>query len=172
MKGAVTDESPGALAASNGAIGVNTGPVPTTVVSTPAVSDENMSAWMQYLYMQQPMPMNVKGVEVSLDALDPNGNFVHLGTVTSDASGNYMLTFTPETPGDYTVIASFAGSNSYGSSSAETAIVVSESAPTAAPTSAAPQSVVDMYFVPAIAGIIAAIIIGFAFIALMLKKRP
>ena len=52
----------------------------------PAVSDESMGAWMEYVYMQKPMPTNAKGVEVSLDTLDPNGNFVHIGTATTDTS--------------------------------------------------------------------------------------
>jgi hypothetical protein len=105
-------------------------------------------------------------------ALDPIGTFVHLSTTTSDGSGLYKLSFTPEVSGDYTIVASFAGSNSYGSSSAETAISVSEaSAPTSGPT-LAPKSGVDMYFVPAVVGIIVAIVIGFVVLSLlMLRKR-
>ena len=98
--------------------------------------------------MQQPMPMSAKGVAVSLDALDPNGNFVHIGTTTSDASGKFSYAFTPEVPGKYTVIASFAGSKSYGSSSAETAIAVSEAPATTNAPTPAPQSIADTYFLP------------------------
>ena len=29
------------------------------------------------------------GVPVSIDAVDPNGNYIHLGDATSDASGRY-----------------------------------------------------------------------------------
>jgi hypothetical protein len=78
-------------------------------------------------------PMNVKGVEVTLDAVDPNGNFVHIDTVTSDMSGMFKKMFTPDVPGEYTIIATFAGSGSYGASYAETAIGVTE-APAATPT--------------------------------------
>ncbi len=53
--------------------------------------------------MQQAMPSNAKGVEVTLDTVDPNGNFVHIGTVTSDISGKFSYMWTPEVPGKYTV---------------------------------------------------------------------
>ena len=36
----------------------------------PAVSDENMSEWTEYVYLQQPRPTNVKGVWVKLDAVN------------------------------------------------------------------------------------------------------
>ena len=41
--------------------------------------------------MQKPIPANATGVEVTLDAVDPNGNFIHLGTATSDMSGLLQL---------------------------------------------------------------------------------
>src|SRR5690606_38338630 len=40
----------------------------------PAVSDESMSAWMQYVYMQKPKPTDVTGVVVELFVLDANNN--------------------------------------------------------------------------------------------------
>jgi hypothetical protein len=88
---------------------------------------------MEYLYMQQLKPTNATGVDVSLDTLDPNGNFIHIDTVTSDDSGLFSYMWTPEVPGKYTVIATFAGTNSYYSSYAETALGVSEAPPTTAP---------------------------------------
>ena len=45
----------------------------------PCVSDASESAWMQYVYMQYPMPTNVTGVPVTIYAIDPNGNQVILG---------------------------------------------------------------------------------------------
>ena len=140
----------------------------------PAVSDASMSDWMLYVYKQFTRPANATGVEVSIDAVDPNGNFVHLGTATSDSSGFYSFEWTtPDIPGKYTVIATFAGSKSYYASYAETSAVVTEAAPTPTPTAIPLQSVSDMYFVPAIAGIIVAIAIVGALLAfLMLRKRP
>jgi len=70
--------------------------------STPCVSKESMGGWMEYLHMQKPIPADVTGVPVSLDTLDPNGNFVHIGDVTTDMSGTFGHTWTPEVPGEYT----------------------------------------------------------------------
>jgi outer membrane protein assembly factor BamB len=94
---------------------------------TAAISDASMSEWMEYLHMQQPCPADAKGVEVTLDTIDPNGNFIHIGKVTSDMSGMFRHLWTPEIEGAYTVIATFEGSESYYASYAETAIGVGPS---------------------------------------------
>ena len=52
-------------------------------------------------------PTNAGGVEVSLDTIDPNGNFMHIGNTTSDSSGAFSYQWVPEIPGKYTVIATF-----------------------------------------------------------------
>lgn len=161
VKGTVTDQSPGQTAQGIPAKG------------TPAISDESMTAWMEYLYMQQPKPTNATGVEVILEVLDPNNNYYEVGRTTSDASGFYSLAFTPEVPGKYTLVARFPGSESYFSSSAETAINVAD-APAPTPTATtAPMSVSDQYILPGIIGIIIAIIVvGIALGILITKKRP
>jgi hypothetical protein len=139
----------------------------------PCVSDASQSAWMEYVYMQQPCPESVTGVPVDISVLDSNGNYRSIGSTTSDGSGTFALTWTPDISGDYTVVASFAGSESYYPSNAETHFTASDTAPTPAPTQAPTQSAADMYFVPAVAGIIVSIIIGFTLLALLLlKKRP
>jgi len=156
IEGTVTDQSPGQTCLGIPAAG------------TPAIADESMSAWMEYLYQQQPMPTNATGVEVTLDAVDPNGNFIHIDTVTSDVSGMFKKMFTPEVPGEYTIIVTFAGSKSYYSSYAETAIGVSP-APAATPP---PEKLVlpptEMYVIgTGVAIIIAIAIVGI----LMLRKQ-
>ena len=97
----------------------------------PAIADGNMDEWMEYLYMQRPCPTSATGVEVKLETLDPNGNFYEIATVTSDASGMYKVMWEPPVPGEYTIIATFAGSEAYAASYAETSMGV-EDAPTAA----------------------------------------
>jgi hypothetical protein len=87
---------------------------------TPAISDNDMDVWMEYMFHQRPMPTNAKGVEVTLSAIDPNGNLVPVGNATSDVYGNFGLSFTPEVPGTYQIFANFAGSNSYGPSASTT----------------------------------------------------
>ena len=85
-----------------------------TLKGTPAISDEDMSRWMEYKFMQQIYPADAKGVQVNLATIDPNGNYISIGTTTSDINGNYGLLFTPEIPGTYQIIATFDGSKSYG----------------------------------------------------------
>ncbi len=90
----------------------------------PAVSDESMSEWMKYVYMQFPMPTQVTGVEVILEAVDPTGHFFVIDKVVSDGAGMFKKMWKPETQGEYTIIARFAGSKSYWPSYAESAISV------------------------------------------------
>jgi hypothetical protein len=138
----------------------------------PAVSDASMSDWMEYMYMQKPRPANVTGVEVVVEVLDPNNNYYEVGRATSDANGLFHCAFTPEVPGEYTIIATFAGSESYWPSLAETAINVEEAPqPTPEPTPT-PIPMSEMYFLPLSTGMIVAIIVVGALLALlMLRKR-
>jgi len=139
---------------------------------TAAVSTDGMEDWMEYLHMQQPFPMDCKGVDVSLDIIDPNNNFFHIGTVTSDLSGNYKFGWKPEIEGVYTVTASFEGSDAYYSSAADTAVLVTE-APLV-PEPVEPQAEPDYTMTIMAIGIavIVVIVIGIAVLALMLRRRP
>ena len=116
------------------------------------------------------MPTNATGVEVTLDTIDPNGNFVHIGTVTSDTSGLFSYMWpTPNVPGKYTVIATFAGSESYYASYAETAMGISEApaaTSTPAPTVLPPY---ESYTIGAAVAVIIAVAIA---TILILRKRP
>jgi hypothetical protein len=94
---------------------------------TPAIADEDMQAWMEYMYAKQAKPLDAEGVTVKLTAFDPNGNTQEIGPVTSDIYGNFATQWCPPVPGLYTVVATFEGSNSYYGSSAETAFAVDES---------------------------------------------
>ena len=136
-----------------------------------AVSDESMSAWMEYVYMQKPRPTDVTGVEVVIEVLDPNGNSYSVGTATSDASGFYKLAFTPIVPGEYTITAKFAGSESYYGSYAKTGINVEEAPAATAEPTPIPASMADLYILPGITGIIIAIVVVGAILILMLRKR-
>jgi hypothetical protein len=138
----------------------------------PAVSEASQTAWMEYIYQQQPRPTDASGVVVSLMAVDPNGNYVNIGQATSDANGLYALSYTPEVPGLYRIYAVYEGSNSYWGSQAENVVSVTEApAPTAAPTPV-PPSMVEQYFLPAIVGVIVTIVIVGVVIVLMLQKKP
>jgi outer membrane protein assembly factor BamB len=138
----------------------------------PAVSEDSMTQWMAYVYMQKSRPANATGVTVTLSVVDANNNCREIGTTTSDANGFFSYEWTPDIPGKYTVFASFAGSEGYWPSQAESAFtVMAEPEATAAPTPM-PQSAADMYFVPAVIGIIIAIVVVGAVMVLLLRKRP
>ena len=163
IKGMVTDVSPGTKDAAL------TMRFPNGV---PAIADEYMGDWMLHLYKQFECPMMINGVTVKLETLDPNGNFYEIGTVTSDATGMYKLMWQPPVPGEYTIIATFEGSNSYYSSYAETAIGVEEASAAGGsfepePTTEAPLVTTEIAIIAVVA--IACIIGAVAF--LVLRKR-
>jgi outer membrane protein assembly factor BamB len=141
ITGTVTDQSPGAK-------------------GTPAIADEDMTAWMEYMYHQRPIPMDAKGVPVKLETLDPNGNFYEIGVVTSDASGMYKLMWEPPVPGEYTIIATFEVSDSYGGSFAETAIGVTEAPSPGGPIEPEPTEPTEAPFITTEVAIIAAVAIA------------
>ena len=165
VKGTVTDQT------TSGRRNTNDG-VDWTLQGTPAISDADMSAWMEYKFQQQAKPTNVKGVDVTLSAIDPNGNLVPIGTTTSDMNGNYAIPYTPEVPGDYQIFADFAGTNSYGPSSATTYLTIEEPTSTTVSPSPQPVSIADQYFIPAFAIVIVIGLIGVVLALLSLRKRP
>ena len=140
----------------------------------PCVSDASQSRWMEYVYQQQPIPQNATGVPITISVLDSNNNYRTIGTTTSDIYGSFGFTWTPDIPGKFTIIASFAGSNSYYPSSASTYMSASTPAATPAPTVTAQANLATtsdlmLYIVgAAIAIIIAIAIVG----VLMIRKRP
>ncbi len=160
----------------------------------PAVSDASQGKWMEYIYMQKPMPTDAVGVPIKLTAIDPNGNYQDIGTITSDPDGTFSVMWTPPVEGLYKVTATFEGSESYWGSSASTSFgvevgpaasptVVPTTQPTVAPTTAptvaptvspsvapppeaAPST--DIYIIAAAAAVI---IVVAAVAAVFLKKR-
>ena len=154
IMGTVTDQSPGAT-------------------GTPAIADASMTQWMEYEYMQKPIPTNATGVPVSIDAVDPNGNYIHIGNATSDTSGLYSYEWTPpNVPGEYTIRTTFGGTESYYSSYSETAMSVTEPSATASPYPVVTLPPTEMYIGVAAAAIIVVILIVGALTMLMLRKRP
>ncbi len=138
----------------------------------PAVSDESMSEWMEYVYMQKPRPTNASGVEVTLSVVDANGNYRTIGAITSDLNGFYSYQWIPDIEGKYTVVATFAGSESYWPSQAETAFAVDPADATPAPTQAQTVSAADLYLLPGIVAIIVAIVIVGVVLAFLVTKKP
>ena len=135
---------------------------------TPCVAKESMTAWMEYLHMQKPMPSEVKGVPVTLMAIKDDGEVIDLGVVTTNGFyGTFALAWTPEKEGTYTIVASFEGDESYGSSSAATFLhVISVSAQK--PPEAQAYTTMDLAIIIAVT---IAIIIGIVNLYIVLKKR-
>jgi len=181
IRGTVTDQSAGAKRlVANGEFNV-----------VPAMSDESQARWMEYLYMQKPMPENATGVPVTIFATDPNGNTDQIGEVRTDSSGNYYLKWAPAMEGTYVINAVFQGSDSFWPSSSTTAVGVDPAvaAPTAtiapttaptetpaqtatpAPTTAAPEPKGGDQTAIYVAVAAVAIIIAVIAAAIILKKR-
>ena len=99
---------------------------------TPCVSKESMAAQMEYLHLQTQIGgihgnVTMVGVPVSIDAVDPNGNSIHIATVTSDGySGTFGYAWKPSIAGEYVITATFCGDESYDSSFATTYLTVAE----------------------------------------------
>jgi len=158
IRGTITDVSPGtredsiAMRFPNG---------------VPVVSDASQSDWMLYVYKQFSQPQDATGVSVSIDAMDPSGEYVHLGDATSDVSGRFHLSFCPDQAGDYVIYATFGGSAAYYSSFAQTemsVMQVSESTPTPSEITQTPY---ELYTI----GSAIVIIIAIALVAVLLLRR-
>ncbi len=141
-----------------------------------AVSDNSQAGYMEYIYMQKPMPTTVNGVPVTLFATDESGITQQIAQVTSDSGGMFHYKWLPAKSGEYVINAVFEGSGSYWSSSATTAIgvdvasgvIVSPSpTPTVAPTPGTGISTETLL----IAGAAVVIIIAVIAAALVLRKR-
>jgi hypothetical protein len=138
----------------------------------PAVSDASQSAWMEYIYMQKPKPTDVTGVPVTISVIDSNGNSRIIGTATTTSSGTYSLSWTPDIPGSYQVIAAFAGTNSYWPSTSQNAFDVTQAAQTPSPYPVTTLPPLEMYIIASVVAIIIAIAIVGVVMVMMLKKRP
>jgi hypothetical protein len=140
----------------------------------PCASDASMSAWMSYVYQQQPEPTNFTGVPVTLTETDVNHNTYVIGTTTTNDMGVYGFVWTPPIPGNYTIVATFAGSAGYYGSSASTYIYASPAAPTPAPTATPLTGLASTGTVElGVAALAIVIIVCVAVLAvLMLRRRP
>ena len=112
---------------------------------TPCVSKDSMAIQMETLHRQMPVGglwgnETVIGVPVTLTAISSSGSYIDLGTVTTDGYyGTFSKTWIPPAEGDYKIIASFAGDESYGSSSASTDVSVGSAATASTPIEPEPQ---------------------------------
>ena len=145
---------------------------------TPCVSQDSMATQMEYLHMQLPIDgvahnISMTGVPVKLTALDPNNNVIDIGTVTTNPHyGTFSFGWKPSVEGAYTITASFAADDSYGSSSAATALLINPAptqtvSATSIPGTAATSTEVMTYVV--IVGV--AIIIAIAIATVLIIRK-
>jgi outer membrane protein assembly factor BamB len=164
ISGSVTDISAGALQQAVAANFPN---------GLPCMSDASMTQWMESVYMQQPMPANATGVPVTISVTDANGNNRVIGSTITNANGFFSFNWIPDIPGGFTITATFAGTQSYYGSSANSAFYASSiatTAPTSAPIAGYATTNDLMLGIAVIAVII--IIIGVVLAILLLRKRP
>ncbi len=140
----------------------------------PCVSDASMTQFMEAVYEQQPMPTNTTGVQVAILVTDSNHNTRTIATTTTNAMGDYGISWTPDIAGNFTVTAVFAGTQSYYGSSAMTYFYanspVATQPATSTPISNLPTQSALEYGVVEI--IIVIVIIGAVLALLVTRKRP
>lgn len=97
---------------------------------TPCVSADSMTTQMEYLHFQSPIDgiwhnESITGVEVSLVAIGSDGSYIDIGKTTTDGYyGTFGHKWTPPEEITYEIVASFEGSDAYGSSSAAAYLTV------------------------------------------------
>jgi hypothetical protein len=147
--------------------------------NTPAVSADTMKTQMEYLHLQAPIDgiwhnETITGVPVTLTAIDENDNVVDIGTATTNGYyGTFSMEWTPPHTGAYTVIASFAGDDSYGSSSAGAGLSVSTAGATPTPSGTGQPSGGASYndIALLVIGATIAIIIVIIIVGLLIARR-
>lgn len=149
IKGTVTDQSP-------------------ALKGTAAISDQDQGAWTNYAVEHVTAQPTVTGVPVQITIKAQDGTTVQTATVTSDSSGTYHYAWTPAQAGEYSVIANFAGTQSYGPSSATTALVVNAAQATPAPVQQADNT---PYFLAIIGLAVAIAVVLLALTVLTLKRK-
>jgi hypothetical protein len=133
----------------------------------PCVSDESQQDWMQYIYMQKPRPTSVTGVEVIVSVLDSNNNNREIGRTMTNINGFFTLNWVPDIEGNFTVTASFAGTESYWPSHAVNSFAV-DPAPTPAPTA---EPVVVPDYTLTIIGTGIAMILAVAIVGILILRK-
>ena len=144
---------------------------------TPCVSKDSMPIQMEYLHMQHPIDgiwhnTTMTGVPVTITAIDSNLNPTIIGTTTTNPYyGTFSIAWTPSREDTYTITASFAGDDSYGSSGAATAVKIGPETKT--PTTPEIPTPIDytMTIAYAAIAIIIAVVIAVAIAVLILRKR-
>jgi len=143
----------------------------------PVVSDESMSDWMEYLYMQQPMPLDTTGVPIRLSYLNDDGSMTDIATVTTDSAGSFGYFWSPPGTGTYRIVASFDGTAAFAPTMSQAYMGIGEGTAespsptsTGSPTPGGPPGempLTDIYIIAA--AIVVIVVVAIA--ALILRRR-
>jgi hypothetical protein len=142
--------------------------------NVPCVSAASMQTQMEYLYMQHPIDglwhnETITGVPVTLTAIGSDGTVIDIGTTTTNGYyGAFGMSWTPTKEDTYTIMASFAGDDSYGSSNAATFVSVG---PAPAPYPEPPQSPTPPDYTMTIVGAAIAMIIALVIATLLILRK-
>ena len=169
IQGTVMDKSPA----------TSTSPHYASGELVPCVSDDSMTTWMNYLYMQTPIGglwgnETITGVPVTLTAIGSDGTVYNIGSATTNGYyGTFATTWTPPKQDTYTITATFAGDDSYGSSSSATAVNIGPAASaTPAPTATAALNLAtNSDIMTYIVGATIAIIIAIVLVGLLIVRK-
>jgi hypothetical protein len=145
--------------------------------NTPCVSKDSMTLQMEHIHIAQPLDgiyhnETITGVPVTITAIGSKGDFINIGQVTTNGYyGTFSKEWTPPNEDTYTIVASFAADDSYGSSDAATAVTVGPApdAPTEQPAVEIPDY--TMLFFGMIAAIAVAIIVGVVNLVVYARKQ-
>jgi len=153
IQGTVTDQSPG-------------------TEGTPCIADADMSEWMEYLYMDQPCPMDPSGVPVYLTAYAQDGSMIDLGYTISNAYGHFQKEWTPPDEGVYEITATMDTTDSYFASYDATALLVGPPTAPAVPIEPEPTEAPFITTeIAIIAAVAIAVVIGIAAYWVLRKRK-
>jgi hypothetical protein len=175
IEGTVMDKSPG----DQGSFDNPTAPLDSATApgTVPCVSAASMETQMEYLYMQHPINgiwhnETITGVPVMLTAIGSDGSVTDIGTTTTNGYyGSFGYSWSPPKADTYTIIASFNGDDSYGSSSAATAVSVGPApvTPSIPEITQPPDNTTLLYGI--LAAVAVAIVLALVAIIAIFRKR-
>jgi hypothetical protein len=144
---------------------------------TPCVSKDSMTTQMEHIHLGMAIDglwhnETITGVPVALAAIGSDGTVIDIGTTTTNGyGGNFGMAWTPTKEDTYTIMASFAADDSYGSSTAYTTVTVGP-APATPETPEIPTPVDNTNLLYGVlAAVIVAIVIGLAALFVGLRKK-
>lgn len=99
-----------------------------------------------------------------------NSNPISISATTDD-NGGFIVKFAPDMVGEWSVAVSWAGDDTHKASSSQIQILTVNELATPTPNQPV-QSMADLYFIPAVAGLLAAIVVFGLATILLLRKKP